>query len=68
MDRFIFKYNGFYFIDVFVNNICRPEDKRDVIREVKEADAIVLTFAIDRQETLDRLSEYWLPLFRQLEV
>ncbi|KAL0814577.1 hypothetical protein Bca101_071020 [Brassica carinata] len=46
----------------------RPEDKGDVIREVKEADAIVLTFAMDRQESLDRLSEYWLPLFRHLEV
>ncbi|XP_048619977.1 mitochondrial Rho GTPase 3 isoform X2 [Brassica napus] len=51
-----------------IDTSSRPEDKRDVIREVKEADAIVLTFAIDRQETLDRLSEYWLPLFRQLKV
>ncbi|KAG2269470.1 hypothetical protein Bca52824_064025 [Brassica carinata] len=54
----------FTLIDTFL----RPEDKRDVIREVKEADAIVLTFAMDRQESLDRLSEYWLPLFRHLEV
>ena len=69
MGRFIFKHNGFFSsIDVFVNNICRPEDKGDVIREVKEADAIVLMFAMDRQESLDRLSEYWLPLFRHLEV
>ncbi|RID81135.1 hypothetical protein BRARA_A03733 [Brassica rapa] len=51
-----------------IDTSSRSEDKRDVIREVKEADAIVLTFAIDRQETLDRLIEYWLPLFRQLEV
>ncbi|KAG2269471.1 hypothetical protein Bca52824_064026 [Brassica carinata] len=54
----------FTLIDTFL----RPEDKGDVIREVKEADAIVLTFAMDRQESLDRLSEYWLPLFRHLEV
>lgn len=35
---------------------------------MKQANAIVLTFAFDRLETLDRLSDYWLPLFRQLEV
>ena len=35
----------FFSIDVSVNNICRPEDKGDIIREVKEADA---TFAMDR--------------------
>ncbi|KAG2269472.1 hypothetical protein Bca52824_064027 [Brassica carinata] len=58
----------FFSIDVSVNNICRPEDKGDIIREVKEADAIVLTFAMDRLETLDRLSEYWLLLFRHLKV
>ncbi|KAF3610908.1 hypothetical protein DY000_02047129 [Brassica cretica] len=51
-----------------IDTILRPEYKGDVIREVKEADAIVLTFAMDRQESLDRLSEYWLPLFRHLEV
>ncbi|KAG2318330.1 hypothetical protein Bca52824_021452 [Brassica carinata] len=51
-----------------VDTSSRPEDMGEVVKEVKEADAIVLTFAMDRQETLDRLSEYWLPLFRQLEV
>lgn len=55
-------------IDVFVNKICRPEDKGKVVKEVKQADSIVLTISFDRRETLDRLSEYWLPLFRQLEV
>ncbi|KAL0858057.1 hypothetical protein Bca101_063211 [Brassica carinata] len=58
----------FFSNDVSGNNIFRPEDMGEVVKEVKEADAIVLTFAMDRQETLDRLSEYWLPLFRQLEV
>lgn len=55
-------------VDVSGNNIFRPEDMGEVVKEVKEADAIVLTFAMDRQETLDCLSEYWLPMFRQLEV
>ncbi|WZZ16511.1 hypothetical protein YC2023_109600 [Brassica napus] len=36
----------FFSIDVSVNNIYRPEDKGNVIREVKEADAIILTFPI----------------------
>lgn len=48
--------------------LSRPEDREKVVKEVKEADAIVLTFVVDIPETLDRLSEYWLPLFRQLEV
>ncbi|KAF8091864.1 hypothetical protein N665_0433s0031 [Sinapis alba] len=51
-----------------IDTSSRPEDMEEVVKEVKEADAIVLTFAMDRQETLDRLSEYWLPLFRNLEV
>ena len=34
----------FFSIDLSVNNIYRPEDKGNVIREVKEADAIILTF------------------------
>ncbi|CAH8386163.1 unnamed protein product [Eruca vesicaria subsp. sativa] len=53
---------------ILIDTSSKPEDKGDVIREVMEADAIVFTFAMDRQETLDSLSEYWLPLFRQLEV
>lgn len=62
------------FIDInkwmHVKHCClsRPEDREKVVKEVKEADAIVLTFVVDIPETLDRLSEYWLPLFRQLEV
>ncbi|KAJ4869496.1 Mitochondrial Rho GTPase 3 [Raphanus sativus] len=51
-----------------IDTSSRPEDMGEVVKEVKEADAIVLTFAMDRQETLDCLSEYWLPMFRQLEV
>ncbi|KAH0911384.1 hypothetical protein HID58_034705 [Brassica napus] len=54
---------GFFSFDVSVNNICRPVEKGDVIREVKQEDAIVLLL-----ETLDRLSEYWLLLFRHLKV
>ncbi|XP_048606068.1 mitochondrial Rho GTPase 3 [Brassica napus] len=51
-----------------IDTSSKPEDREKVVKEVKEADAIVLTFVVDIPETLDRLSEYWLPLFRQLEV
>lgn len=39
-----------------------------VAEELKRADAVVLTYACDRPETLERLSEYWLPELRRLEV
>ncbi|KAJ0249706.1 Mitochondrial Rho GTPase 3 [Hirschfeldia incana] len=51
-----------------IDTSSKPEDREKVVKELKEADAIVLTFVIDRPETLDRLSEYWLPLFGQLEA
>ncbi|XP_010425682.1 PREDICTED: mitochondrial Rho GTPase 3 [Camelina sativa] len=51
-----------------IDTSSRLGDKGKVVKEVKQADAIVLTFAFDRLETLDRLSDHWLPLFRQLEV
>ena len=40
----------------------------DLAEELKQADAVVLTYACDRPETLDRLSTYWLPHLRKLEV
>lgn len=36
--------------------------------ELKRADAVVLTYACDRQETLEELSSFWLPELRRLEV
>lgn len=46
----------------------RPEDRDIVAEELKHADAVVLTYACDRPETLERLSTYWLPELRRLEV
>ena len=46
----------------------RPEDKPKWEMECKKADAIVLTYACDRPQTLERLSSYWLPELRALEV
>lgn len=51
-------------------NLCvdRQEDKVKMEMECRKADAIVLTYACDRPQTLERLSSYWLPELRQLEV
>ncbi|XP_020252265.1 mitochondrial Rho GTPase 1-like [Asparagus officinalis] len=45
-----------------------PEDKSKTFAECQNADAIVLTYACDRPSTLDRLSTYWLPELRRLEI
>ncbi|KAK6159949.1 hypothetical protein DH2020_003330 [Rehmannia glutinosa] len=45
-----------------------PENGSRLIEELRRADAVVLTYACDRPETLDRLSTYWLPELRRLEV
>ncbi|WOL15903.1 mitochondrial Rho GTPase 1-like [Canna indica] len=51
-----------------IDTSSRPENKVKLIAECKAADAIVLTYACDRPSTLDRLSTYWLPELRRLEV
>ncbi|MBA0680845.1 hypothetical protein Goari_012522, partial [Gossypium aridum] len=44
-----------------------PEDRGKLAEELKRADAVVLTYACDQPETLNRLSTFWLPELRQLE-
>nr|CAD1821942.1 unnamed protein product [Ananas comosus var. bracteatus] len=51
-----------------VDTSSSPENKAKLIAECRAADAIVLTYACDRPSTLDRLSTYWLPELRRLEV
>ena len=48
--------------------LTRPEDNGKVAEDLKAADAVVLTYACDQPHTLDRLSTFWLPKLRQLEV
>ncbi|EXB56335.1 Mitochondrial Rho GTPase 1 [Morus notabilis] len=43
-----------------------PKDSRKVAEELKRADAVVLTYACDQPQTLDRLSSFWLPKFVSL--
>lgn len=51
-----------------IDTSSRPEDKVKTEIECKKADAVVLTYACDRPQTLERLSSYWLPELRRLEI
>lgn len=44
------------------------ENRGKLAEELKRADAVVLTYACDQPATLDRLSTFWLPELRRLEV
>ncbi|XP_024381368.1 mitochondrial Rho GTPase 1 isoform X2 [Physcomitrium patens] len=51
-----------------VDTSSRQQDKIKTETECKKADAIVLTYSDDLPRTLDRLSTYWLPELRRLEI
>ncbi|CAH8324559.1 unnamed protein product [Eruca vesicaria subsp. sativa] len=51
-----------------VDTSSKPEDMDMVAEELRNADAVVLTYDCDRPETLQGLSTYWLPELRRLEV
>ncbi|KAH9295641.1 hypothetical protein KI387_039229 [Taxus chinensis] len=51
-----------------IDTSSRPEDRTKMGAECKRADAIVLTYSCDQPSTLERLSTYWLPELRRLEV
>lgn len=59
------QFNVEYFIVMF---LIRVEDDGKVAEELKRADAVVLTYACDEPSTLERLSSFWLPKLRKLEV
>ncbi|PWA16218.1 hypothetical protein CTI12_AA630510 [Artemisia annua] len=44
------------------------ENRGKLAEELKKADAVVLTYACDQPSTLDRLSTFWLPELRRLEL
>nr|CAD1817115.1 unnamed protein product [Ananas comosus var. bracteatus] len=51
-----------------IDTSSSPENRGKLIGQCQAADAIVLTYACDRPATLDRLTTYWLPELRRLEV
>lgn len=44
------------------------DNRIKLIEEFRKADVVILTYACDQPATLDRLSSYWLPELRRLEV
>ncbi|XP_076960001.1 mitochondrial Rho GTPase 1-like [Bidens hawaiensis] len=44
------------------------EGKAKLEEELKRADAVVITYACDRPETLNRLQTFWIPEIRRLKV
>ncbi|XP_071735454.1 mitochondrial Rho GTPase 1-like [Rutidosis leptorrhynchoides] len=44
------------------------ENRGKLADELKRADAVVLTYACDQPSSLDRLSTFWLPELRRLDV
>ncbi|KAL4202443.1 hypothetical protein AMTRI_Chr02g221090 [Amborella trichopoda] len=53
---------------VIIDTSSRPEDRSRLASECRLADAVVLTYACDEPSTLDRLSTFWLPELRSLDV
>ncbi|PKA50458.1 Rac-like GTP-binding protein ARAC3 [Apostasia shenzhenica] len=51
-----------------IDTSSSPASKTTFVAECQVADTIVLTYACDKPATLDRLSSYWLPELRRLEV
>ncbi|KAI4310964.1 hypothetical protein MLD38_035905 [Melastoma candidum] len=51
-----------------IDTSSRVEDSGKLGEELRRADAVLLTYACEHPETLDRLSTFWLPELRRLEV
>ena len=58
----------YWYFTLFCCCCCSPEDSFKVGEQLRQADAIVLMYACDRRETLERLSSFWLPRLRNLGV
>ncbi|WOH11568.1 hypothetical protein DCAR_0831057 [Daucus carota subsp. sativus] len=51
-----------------IDTASSVESRGKLTEELKQADAVVLTYACDKPSTLDRLSTFWLPELRRLEI
>lgn len=48
--------------------MCSLEGKAKTEEELKRADAVVLTYACDKPEALNRLQTFWIQELRRLKV
>ncbi|XP_077247688.1 mitochondrial Rho GTPase 1-like isoform X2 [Tasmannia lanceolata] len=51
-----------------IDTSSSPENRSKLAAECRLADAVVLTYGCDQPATLDRLSTFWLPELRRLQV
>lgn len=51
-----------------IDTSSSTERKGELVEELTNADAVILTYACHRPETFDRLGTFWLPKLRDLEV
>ncbi|XP_042053173.1 mitochondrial Rho GTPase 1-like [Salvia splendens] len=51
-----------------IDTSSSPENRGRLVEDLTRADAVILTYACDRPDTLDRLSAHWLPELHRLEV
>ncbi|KAL8119527.1 mitochondrial Rho GTPase 1-like [Apium graveolens] len=51
-----------------IDTASSAETRGKLAEDLKKADAVVLTYACDNPSTLDRISTFWLPELRRLEV
>uniref|UniRef100_A0A0D3EW43 Mitochondrial Rho GTPase n=1 Tax=Oryza barthii TaxID=65489 RepID=A0A0D3EW43_9ORYZ len=61
-----------YFADripiTIVDTSSSPEQRSKLIAECQSADVVVLTYACDQPATLERLSPFWFPELRRLQL
>ncbi|KAI7736559.1 hypothetical protein M8C21_015792 [Ambrosia artemisiifolia] len=53
---------------LIIDTASSLEGKAKLEEELKRADAVVLTYACDKPETLNRLQTFWIPEVRRLKV
>lgn len=46
--------------------VARPENRDQLDSEIRKADVICIVYSIDRIETINRVSLFWLPYIRRL--
>ncbi|KAL5720546.1 hypothetical protein ACHQM5_013211 [Ranunculus cassubicifolius] len=53
---------------ILVDTSSRVENERKLIKKLRQADGVVVTYSCDRLESLNRLVTYWLPGLRELKM